>query len=208
MAIQCAGIILSGGQSTRMGGRPKGLLRIGRRSFLDRIAIAIEACTQEVLLVTRDPCHYGDWPHRIVEDIFTMRSPLAGIHAGLVHMRADYAFFSSCDTPFLKSDVIRTLIAYADDESDIVVPSFGTYYQPLCAVYSKACAWLIESQLSRGDLKVDHLFSMARVKAIPYEQFHSVDPELKSFFNVNTPSDFKTAALMLDDAVAPVAREP
>ena len=201
MAVRCAGIILAGGRNIRMDGQPKGRLRIAGKSFLDRIAAAVGTCTGELILVTRDPEHYVDWPFRIVEDVFQVRSPLSGIHAGLLHMDAEVAFVSSCDTPFLHPAVVRMLIDQTDDTSDIVVPASGTYFQPLCAVYSRVCVRLIERQLSRGDPKVDHLFDEARVKSIAYEQLQSVDPQLNSFFNVNTPSDLAAAVTMQDDPV-------
>lgn len=201
MAVRCAGIILAGGRNTRMEGLPKGQLRIAGKSFLDRIAAAVGTCTGELILVTREPAVYHDWPYRIVEDVFKVHSPLSGIHAGLLHMDAEVAFVSSCDTPFLHPAVVRMLMDQADDTSEIVVPTSGTYFQPLCAVYTKACMRLIERQLSRGDPKVDHLFDEARVKSIAYEQLQSVDPQLNSFFNVNTPSDMAAAMEMIDDLV-------
>lgn len=201
MAVRCAGIILAGGRNTRMGGQPKGRLQIAGKSFLERIAAALGRCTGELILVTREPAVYHDWPYRIVEDVFQVRSPLSGIHAGLLHMDAEIAFVSSCDTPFLHRAVIRMLIDQADDASDIVVPASGNYFQPLCAVYSKACVRFIEHQLARGDPKVDHLFDQAQVKSVGYEQFQSVDPQLISFFNVNTSADLAAAAAMVDDPV-------
>ena len=181
MSVRCAGIILAGGRNTRMKGHPKGGLRIAGKSFLDRIAAAVGTCTGELILVTRETAVYYNWPYRIVEDVFQVRSPLSGIHAGLLHMDAEVAFVSSCDTLFLHHAVVRMIVDQSDDASEIVVPASGTYFQPLCAVYSKACVRLIERQLSRGDPKVDHLFDQARVKSIAYEQLQSVDPQLNSF---------------------------
>jgi molybdopterin-guanine dinucleotide biosynthesis protein A len=188
-----AGIILSGGLNTRMEGRNKAFLTIDGQTFLDRIVATLSACCDEILLVTRQPERYAGRNLRVVTDILTARSALTGIHAGLVHMQADYGLCVGCDTPLIKKDVLRMLMEATDAETDIVVPTSGTYFQPLCATYAKGCAPVIEDQLQRGDYKIAHLFARMRVKKAPYAQFRAVDDKLVSFFNINTEEDLKRA---------------
>ena len=193
MSANCVGIILAGGLNTRMGGRNKAFLRLGDRLFLDCILHALSGCIDKLLLATREPEVYAQWGLETVRDLFDIRSPLAGIHAGLVHMQADYAFCTSCDSPLLHSEVVRILVDSIRCEDDVIVPASGTYFQPLCAVYSKRCIPLIEEQLERGDRKTDHLFERVTVRRIPYRLIRTVDPYLRSFFNVNTPADLEAA---------------
>ena len=193
----CTGIILSGGLNSRMGGRNKALLELGGRSFLSRIVTALEKCFDQLLLVTRQPQCYLDYPVQVVEDIFTLRTPLSGIHAGLLSMDTDYGFCISCDTPLLKTELVQILISEIDINFDIVVPSSGSYFQPLCTVYSKRCVPIIEDQLQRGYIKTDGIYDRLRVKKIPYHRLQKGDPQLASFFNVNTPEDLLTAEKIL-----------
>jgi molybdopterin-guanine dinucleotide biosynthesis protein A len=188
-----AGIILSGGLNTRMEGRNKAFLTIDGQTFLERIVETLSACCDEILLVTREPERYAGRNLRVVTDILTARSALTGIHAGLVHMQADFGLCVGCDTPLIKKRVLRMLMQSADRETDIVVPTSGTYFQPLCAAYAKGCASVIEDQLERGDFKIAHLFAQMRVKNVPYAQFRAVDDKLVSFFNINTEDDLKRA---------------
>ena len=197
MKITCAGIILSGGQNIRMGGRNKAFLRLGGRYFLDWIIDTLSNTCYELLLATREPALYREWRLKIVEDILQANSPLTGLHAGLVNMEADYALCTSCDTPLLRSEVVQVLIDEIAPGYDVIVPASGTYYQPMCAVYSRRCIPFIEKQLNLGDLKTDHLYEKIKLKEIPYERFVAIDPDLKSFFNVNTPEDIYTVARML-----------
>jgi molybdopterin-guanine dinucleotide biosynthesis protein A len=193
MQTTCAAIILSGGLNTRMGGRNKALIELGGRSFIARILTALEGSFNQVLLVTRQPELYRSQSVRIVEDIFNLRTPLTGIHSGLVNMTADYGFVTSCDTPLLKSELVHLLVSEIETDLDIVVPSSGSHFQPLCAVYSKRCIPFIEDRLGRGDVKTDSIYESLRVKKIPYQRLRAVDPKLDSFFNVNTPDDLQTA---------------
>jgi molybdopterin-guanine dinucleotide biosynthesis protein A len=194
----CSGVVLTGGLNTRMEGQNKALLQIKGKSFLDIIVDALSCCFNECLVVTREPARYPYRRLTLVEDIFTVRTPLAGIHAALVNMKSDYAFCTSCDVPLLKPDVIRILINEIEPGIDVVVPASEEYYQPLCAVYSKRCVPFIEDQLRQGDLKTDHLFDKITLKKIPYEHFEAFDPDLHSFFNVNTKADLYRANQLID----------
>ena len=197
MATKCAGIILSGGLNTRMKGKNKAYLEIGGSQFLDRVANTLKNNFDEILLVTKDPSAYNPKDIKIIKDILEANSPLSGIHAGLSNMEADYAFCIGCDTPFLMGEAVEILVNEIEPNADVIVPYSGTYFQPLCAIYSKRCAPLIEGQLSKNDLKVDNLFSKIRIKTIPYEIFQQVDEDLISFFNVNSPDDLHYAKQLL-----------
>ena len=189
----CSGIILSGGLNTCMGGRNKAFLEIEGHCSLNRIIASLEACFREILIVTREPDLYAERPVRVIEDILDARSPLTGIHAGLVRMDSDFAFVTSCDTPLLTKEVISIIVQAIAPDTDVITPAEGTYYQPMCAAYSRRCAALIEEMLGRRELKVDRLYAQVRLKTIPYDDFRAVDPALQSFFNVNTPEDLEAA---------------
>lgn len=133
-------------------------------------------------------------------DRLNIRSPLTGIHAGLLSMPGDYALVTSCDTPLLKREVVARLLAELEPGVDVVVPASGTYFQPLCALYARRCAPVIEEILDEGEVKVDRLFARVRVKPVDYRHFKAVDPELISFFNVNSPADLETAKRLWEQA--------
>jgi len=193
----CSAVILTGGLNKRMHGRNKAFIHLGGRCFLERITDTVSASLDECLIVTRETALYREWPVKIVADKFDIRSPLTGIHAGLASMRSEFAFITSCDTPFLKKRVVKLLIDELDPEADVIVPASGTFFQPLCAIYSRRCAKVIEELLCHGEMKVDRLYERVRLKRIDYRNFEAVDPELHSFFNVNTPADLEAAQKLL-----------
>ena len=167
-------------------------MRVGKHRFLTRILAAASACLEECLIVTRQTELYREWPAKVVADRFEIRSPLTGIHAGLTNMRSDFAFVTSCDTPLLKAALVKRLVDALDPGADVVVPASGTFFQPLCAIYACRCVPVIEEILRQGEVKVDRLYSRVKVKRVAYRYFKAVDPELSSFFNVNTPGDLET----------------
>jgi molybdopterin-guanine dinucleotide biosynthesis protein A len=189
----CSAVILTGGLNTRMQGRNKAFIQLGGRRFLTRVLDTVSAYLDDCLIVTRQTGLYREWPVKIVADRLAARSPLTGIHAGLLSMRSEFALVTSCDTPFLKKAVVKRLLTALEPDADVIVPASGTFFQPLCALYSRRCGPVIEEILGQGEVKVDRLYARVRVKRVAYRHFEAVDPELHSFFNVNTPGDLETA---------------
>ncbi len=203
MKYPCSGIILSGGLSTRMGGKNKAFLRIGGETILDRLYKTFQGLFDEVLLVTNDPLEYLSWDLTIVTDLFPIRSSLTGIHAGLFHASAPHAFITACDTPFLKRELITTLLEELEPKWDVVMPVTQEGNQPLCAIYSKRCIKPIERQLQNEDPKILKFFPKVKVKEIPEARLRSADPHLISFFNINTPDDLAASEKMLSAKQGP-----
>jgi molybdopterin-guanine dinucleotide biosynthesis protein A len=201
MTYPCAGIILSGGLNTRMGGENKAFLSVGGDTIINRLYTLFTRLFDEILLVTNEPLDYLDWDMMIVTDVFPIRSSLTGIHAGLMHASTPHVFVTACDTPFLKEALIRILLDELEPEWDVIMPVTENGNQPLCAIYSKRCVKLIERQLENEDLKILNFFSKAKVKTITEPQIRSVDPHLTSFFNINAPEDLAASEKLLADGL-------
>ena len=171
-----------------MEGQNKAFLEVGGRTILERQLDTLQPIFEEILFVTREPQSYLDVPVKVVKDLYEDRSSLTGVHAGLVNAKADYAFVTPCDAPFLQSSVIQLLMDAIEPQLDVIVPLMDGFYQPLCAIYSKRCVPVIEEQLDNGDYRIYNFFPRIKVKTLSTEQINAVDPQLLSFFNINTPS--------------------
>jgi molybdopterin-guanine dinucleotide biosynthesis protein A len=180
-----------------MDGKNKAFLSVGGQTILDRLQTAFRGLFDDVLLVTKDPLEYLSRDSRIVTDLLPTRSSLTGIHAALFHISAPHAFITACDTPFLRTGLIRVLLEELEPKWDVIMPVTEQGNQPLCAIYSKRCIAPIEDQLKEGDPKILNFFPKMRVKEIPEERLRNADPDLVSFFNINTPEDLATAEQML-----------
>jgi len=172
-----------------MGGKNKAFLSIGSQRTLDRLYNTLKGLFDEILLVTNDPLQYLSWDFKIVTDLFSIRSSLSGIHAGLFHASAPHAFITACDMPFLKKELITALLEQLEPKWDVIVPLTEQGHEPLCAIYSKRCIRPIERQLKNEAPKILEFFSKVKVKKMPEAQLRNADPELISFFNINTPED-------------------
>lgn len=191
----CCAVILAGGRNTRMAGRNKAFLEVGGRTILDRLIAILKPLFGEILLVTREPELYRDYPVRVVQDIHAARASLTGIHAGLTYATTAFAFVVPCDLPFLRPALIQTLLSQIEiePEVDVVVPLIDGYYEPLCAIYSKRCLPAIENQLQREEFQIKRFFSHVRVKTVAEDLLKHADERMASFFNVNTPAALKAS---------------
>ncbi len=196
----CTGVILSGGLATRYDGTEKALLRVGGIRLLDRIYDIYTELFEEIILVTNTPQKYLEWDLLIVPDLFTIRSSLTGIHAGLFFMTNPFAFISACDTPFLKKEVIETVIGKIESDIDIVIPETSAGLEPLCAAYSRRCLEAAQQHLEQEKLKVIKAFRKSRIKTVSEKVLRKQDPDLLSFFNINTSDDLKRAEEMVKKA--------
>lgn len=195
MTAPCTGVILAGGQASRYGGRPKGLERVHGARVIDRVAGALRATTDSLLLIANDP-HAAEWLPgvRVAGDVRPGIGSLGGIHAALVHAQTA-VIVVAWDMPFVPEGLLAELRARGED-ADVVAPeSSGSRrgLEPLCAFYSPACIAPIERALDADDRRVIGFFDQVRVVRLPAEEVRRFgDPE-RLFMNVNTPDELALA---------------
>jgi molybdopterin-guanine dinucleotide biosynthesis protein A len=193
MKNKFTGVILAGGKNSRFSGKNKALVHIGGKRILDRIYEVFTILFDKIILVTNDPVQYLEWDFDIATDIFPIRSSLTGIHTGLFYITTPYAFFAACDIPFIKKELIEILLDSVEPNIDIVIPETSKGLEPLCSVYSKQCLKPIEDQLEKQFLKIERIFQKVRVKKISEDILRTIDQDLLSFSNINTPDDLARA---------------
>ena len=95
----------------------------------------------------------------------------------------------------LNSDVAADLVAMLDD-FDAVIPEVGGMLQPLHAVYRKHCANAIASLEASGEKRLTANAAAVNARRVGERELRAIDPDLASFFNVNTPEDYQRALKM------------
>ena len=62
-------------------------------------------------------------------------------------------------------------------------------FQPLHALYSKRCLEPIQSVLMEEKTRIVDFYPLVRVRVVDVREFLSIDPEMQSFVNINTPEE-------------------
>lgn len=189
-----AGVILAGGNNTRMNA-PKAFMEVGGRRVIDRQTAALGLVFDELMVVAGQPEDYSGLGVRAVTDdpaFSHIRGPLIGVYSGLKQAVSRNCFIIGCDMPFIDPGLVRWMAGLAEGH-DAVIPDVGGYAEPLFGVYSKSALRVMESALSGGVRRLSEVFLSLDVLYVPEEEMRRYDPELLSLFNANTPSDLDEA---------------
>ena len=182
-------IILAGGKSSRMG-EDKAFIELGGQTLLDRAIEKMSGFFSEIIVVINRG-DFADPRIKTVKDRIADRGPLGGILAGLEGSSSPYNFVTACDMPFTNTKLMKLLVGIG--EADVVAPRTERGVQPLCAVYSKNCIPRIEHYILEAGRCPISFFKQIKLKCVSRERVSEVDPEMMSFFNINTPQDLKQA---------------
>ncbi|MFN8522047.1 MAG: molybdenum cofactor guanylyltransferase [Chloroflexota bacterium] len=192
MAEAVTGLILAGGRGSRLNGADKAALDVGGRAILARVCAAIRPLTSDVVLVVNEPPPNAPGV-RLVYDPAPHAGVLPALLAGLDAAAHPLVLTLACDMPFVSTDLCRRLLGRAAD-FDAVISVVDGREQPLHAVYRRdACAPAIAAAIQRQDRRLISFLRDVRVDRVEESWLRALDPELRSFFNVNTPDDLTLA---------------
>jgi molybdenum cofactor guanylyltransferase len=193
-------VVLAGGKSRRMG-QDKRFLDLNGQTLLQRVIETLESVFEEIVLVASGPApELAGLRHPVIQDLLPGCATLGGVYTGLASSRHAGVFVVACDMPFLNATVVRHLLKAATT-ADVVMPRLATGLQPTHAVYKKACLPHLERMAKTGHLKLQDIVEDRTVNAqlLTEDELRGDDPQLLSFFNINTPSDLERARKLLTD---------
>lgn len=198
---QPLGVILAGGQATRMGGGDKGLLTLGGRTLLAHVVERLSPQVADLALnANGDAARFDTFNLPVLPDsIDGFVGPLAGVLAGMdwaAERGADTIVTAAADTPFFPGDLVPQLLLASEGMDHPLVlaatpdDTRGTARHPTFGLWPVALRDDLRAALNGGLRKV-----------VMWTQQHggreALFPHESAFFNVNTPDDLKTAEGML-----------
>jgi len=190
-ALSVGGIVLCGGESSRMG-RPKEWLQYHGEYLLSRIVGIASRIVSPVVVAARANQSLPPLPSDIVVayDSVVGRGPLAGLAAGMEALsgRCHAAFVTPCDHPDLSEAFIRRLVELLGSHS-AVVPKVRDHLHPLSAVYRLSTLPVLCGVLDEADHSARAFADRCGARQATESEFRDVDPVLESLRNVNTLDD-------------------
>lgn len=183
------GVILAGGKSTRYGTN-KAFAEVRGVRLIERTIRVMGPVCPRLLLVTNTPAEYAYLQLPMVEDLIKGLGPLGGIYTGLEVINDENGLFVACDMPFLREDLLRYLVTLRGD-FDAVVPRVDWMVEPLHALYTKKCLPSLRKFIRSEELQILKFFKNIRVRYMEEAEIRKIDPDLKSFFNINRPEDLE-----------------
>jgi formate dehydrogenase accessory protein FdhD len=194
--------VLAGGRSMRMG-VDKTLLSVDGRPLIARVVDVVgEVCEHTIVVTNRPESLDGvDLAPEIgvLTDEVPSQGPLGGLVTALKEAPDEWVLAVAADMPYVSSAVVRALWD-ARDGAQAVLPVTPEGPEPLLALYSRSCLPAARRVLATGRRRLVAMFAELEVVEVPVESLRSVDPELRSFLNVNTPEQL---AEVRDEHAAP-----
>ncbi len=177
-------------------GRPKPFVELGGRPLISWVLESLQTACREVFIVADQVEPYIFLGCRVVQDCIPDRGPMGGIYTALSSARERNVFVTGCDTPFLKSEVIRYLASQLEG-FEAAVPRLRDGFHPLQAVYTRDCLPRLYQCLMVGDLSLIDFLRADKVRVVSRKEIEPLDPRWISFLNINTPQDLEMANAQL-----------
>jgi len=189
--MNLSAIILAGGTSSRMKYN-KEYIKLGDNYLIHQQIKQLLPLFEEIIVVSNNPTHYQGLNVKVVKDILNGKTPIIGLHAGLVHSSNKYNYVIACDMAFINLDFINYLISLVDN-NDAYVAKYNNYIEPFNAIYSKGIIIKIEDFLEGNNYGFQRLVKQLNTHYINEQIVDFYQQEMDMFKNINNESD------LLDD---------
>ncbi len=196
-------LILAGGQSRRMG-RDKAWLELDGSPLVARLARRVLPLAAEMIFSAAEPERFHPLaaelpvPAQVVADRQAGGGPVAGLYAGISASHHDVVLALATDLPFVNVALLQHMVDRAPGY-DAVVPQVSgrrsgeLLKEPLHALYRRTCLPAIAAHLAAHDFQAFCFLPDVRTRLLAPAEIARLDPDFRSFFNVNTPEDWATA---------------
>ncbi|VVB86776.1 Molybdenum cofactor guanylyltransferase [uncultured archaeon] len=206
-------LILAGGKGSRLGYREKALIDINGKPLIMFVIESLEKVVDSIIISVRDKAqgefldsrlHSLTKPHesdgyrvnqqryRLAYDSYINKGPLAGIFSGLSACDDEYCFIAACDMPFINEDAVKLLIMKSEGY-DAAIPRWDDgFLEPLHAVYRRGPMMReTKKALEKNETIILAPIFRLNVNYVATDEIKSIEPDLRTFMNVNTPEDIQ-----------------
>ena len=202
--MERSAIVLAGGFSSRFG-QDKGVLELSGKPLIKHVLDAVKPVVNEIVVVTNSQQRsevYRKIVGREVKfalDIEEAKGPLVGALTGFGAAQGRYCVLLPSDLPFVSRSILELFFELCHGRSAVIPRWPNAQIEPLHAVYHTQAA-LEAAEVAVAEGRFDLRGMIEKLRGVRYVStlvVQELDPELRTFFNVNTPLDLKRAEVML-----------
>jgi molybdenum cofactor guanylyltransferase len=180
-------LILSGGQSSRMG-RDKALIEVQGMPLLQRVCeVALQLSDSIAVMNGGNVEHLAVLPASVQVILETERQgPLVAFAQGIEAVKADWILLLACDLPCLEGEPLRSQIKKLPTVADsvmAVLPRHEKGWEPLCGFYRRTCADGLKAFVAAGGRSFQRWLMTQQVEEL------EIEPRMLA--NCNTIADLE-----------------
>ena len=173
------GVVLAGGQSSRMG-EDKALLEWDGQPLYQHMAGVLNESGAERVMINRQGGHDG-W----ISDLYPGHGPLSGIHTALLHTSASALVVVPVDMPLLSPEHIRELVNCFDGSCPV---QFTGYSLPLLVPVNDRVRDIVEKSVTSEDRRNYALWRL--MEKLDGLRIKEPEDHERVFANANTPEEW------------------
>jgi molybdopterin-guanine dinucleotide biosynthesis protein A len=178
-------------------GADKAAMRLGGLTMLERVVAELRRGFDEVIVVAGAPAAeaasaLSAGSARLLWDSAAFEGPVKALRLGLAATGAEVAFACACDLPFISAALAAELCTMAAGYN-AAIPMVGGRLQVLHAAYQKSCLPALDAMIAQDQPRLQDLAPRLRARIVSEAEIRHYDPQLLSFFNVNTPAEYARA---------------
>ncbi|TNF99015.1 MAG: molybdenum cofactor guanylyltransferase [Gammaproteobacteria bacterium] len=183
-------VVLAGGRATRFGELDKGLVELRGKPLVQHAVDAISSQVHSVLIsANRNLDTYLKIAPVVTDGIDGYAGPLAGMLSALQEVETPYLVTLPCDAPHVSSSLVSRLCTAATEQKRKLAVAYDERgkMQPVFALIETSLVGALHHFLQSGGRKAAEWIQSQNAA---FADFSDVP---KSFKNINTPDDLKTA---------------
>lgn len=197
-------VILAGGYSRRFGS-DKGLVALAGKPLVLHVIDRISKLVDEVLLIVSSETQKQNFEPiiknkaKLVMDKYQSQSPLVGTITGFEAAKGKHSLLLPCDTPLVSEQIVQLLLDMSANRNAAIPRWPNGYIEPLQAVYNtEAALTAAKTALTQRKMNMQSMIdNLTGVRYVSTMALQQLEPDLSTFFNVNTPQDLKKAESIL-----------
>ena len=174
-------------------GANKALLELGGRTIIERTVEILRPLAADLFVVSDDDAAYAAIGLPVVPDVIPGRGSLGGIWTAVTRATHPFVLCVACDMPYLEAALLQALFDAPGPGDDAVIPRLPSGPEPLLALYGRTLLPALERAVRAGELRIMTALREARIRFIDAADLDRLDPDRRSFINVNTPAELAEA---------------
>lgn len=180
LKMKITGIILAGGNSSRMG-MEKALIVYEGQNLIERATSLLQHYCDSILISSNKTCA-NDFGCELVQDEHEDIGPISGLYAALKASQNEHNIVIPCDTPFVTIDVYQQLLRHSENHDAVIAGTADNFVEPLIGYYHRSIFKTLGRQIEKGDYKLHNILKLINAKV-------EIFSDKNLFMNINTPSD-------------------
>lgn len=208
---QWTGMILAGGQSSRMGSH-KALLELNGSTVLTHIVEVIRPAVSRIVVASGpNEAMYraadSAMDHEdleFVQDHYSGKGPLAGLHAALTASKTAWNLVSACDMPLLQTSFFNGMkwLAAQYPASNAIIPRVEGRIHPLAGAYHRRILPELEQHVIHDQLRVTRWLEEIGCQYVGTDELQQagVQQSALQLSNMNTPEQWHHIRLRLQNS--------